>query len=250
MPNYIRVRLSFSGDKSQIKKLDELVKTETINDKNNIVGCVFDFNKIIPMPEELNITSGTQGDFGMRYLLLKAKHPITWNQDEIEFMRSAEKQKEKNPESFEASIELGKKYMENIVKFGHKDWYSWRIHNWGTKWNALESNIVYDINGELSEVDFETAWNFPDPIIQKLSELFPDVRVEFVYADEDTSYNTGTGVYEGGVLVDCEYPDSESKRAYELYFSTHPEYECDYRYDEELGTYVYIDEEDVPKIEE
>jgi hypothetical protein len=67
---------------------------------------------------------------------------------------------------------LGKEERE---KYGENNWYDWSIENWGTKWNAYETQINYDGEEEL-EIEFETAWDTPRPIIKKLSQMFPKLR--------------------------------------------------------------------------
>ena len=57
----------------------------------------------------------------------------------------------------------------------NENWYEWRWENWGTKWNA--SDICVDD----TIITFETAWNPPCPVIQKLSEIFPDVPIVHYY---------------------------------------------------------------------
>ena len=199
----------------------------------------FDFNKVIPMPESLNIESGSMGEWGMRYLQLKAKHEILWSVDDKQFMERTEKTAKENPDHLQKMIDLGKQYLMNIATFGCTTWYDWRIRNWGTKWGAAETEWVND-----NQVEFETAWSFCFPIVEKLSKLFPDVAIEFSYADEDSGSNTGTGTIKNGEEIDCEYPDTGDKRAYEIYLSLHPEYEYELVYDPDLDTYKWIDQDE------
>lgn len=53
MPNHITNRLELVGDQSKINKLLEAVRYD-----NEPIGTL-DFNKIIPMPKSLDITSGS-----------------------------------------------------------------------------------------------------------------------------------------------------------------------------------------------
>ena len=239
MPNWVRTRLTFNGDRSRIDELKAFVKSETKDESGELHTNLFDFNKVVPMPEELNIESGSSGDWGMRYLLLNAKSKFLWSDDDRSFMERMEKQKEENPDRFNNDVELGKKYLNNISKYGHTTWYEWHCSNWGTKWNACEVEWVND-----NQVEFETAWSFCFPIVEKLSQLFPDVAIEFSYADEDCSSNTGTGTIKDGEEIDCEYPETGDNRAYEIYLSLHPEYEDELVYDPDLDTYKWIDQDE------
>jgi hypothetical protein len=239
MPNWVRTRLTFNGEQSRIDELKAFVKSETKDESGELHTNLFDFNNVVPMPEELNIPSSSSAEWGMRYLLLNAKHSILWTVDDRSFMERMEKQKEENPDRFNNDVELGKKYLSNISKYGHTTWYEWHCANWGTKWNACEVEWVND-----NQVEFETAWSFCFPIVEKLSKLFPDVAIEFSYADEDSGSNTGTGTIKNGEEIDCEYPDTGDNRAYEIYLSLHPEYEDELVYDPDLDTYKWIDQDE------
>lgn len=96
--------------------------------------------------------------------------------------------------------DLGK---EEEKKYGENNWYDWSIKNWGTKWNAFEP--VIDGN----YVFFLTAWSFPEPVIRKLSEMFPDVYFVWEYADEDIGNNYDRKVYEKGQAEDLAIEHAE-----------------------------------------
>jgi len=240
MPNWVRTRLTFIGKQNRVAEIKNLVKTTGKDNEGKDYTNEFDFNKVIPMPEELNIPSSSSGDDGMRYLILNAKHSILWNDDDRSFMESMKKNKEENPDRFNEAIELGKKYLSNISKYGYSTWYNWSYENWGTKWNACEVEWISDYC-----VEFETAWSFCFPIVQKLSEMFPDVEISFCYADEDCGSNTGDGIMIAGKETDStEYPATGDKRAYEIYLDLHPEYEDELVYDPDSDTYKWIDQDD------
>lgn len=83
------------------------------------------------------------------------------------------------------------KIDENFMdKDGVVCWYAWNYHNWGTKWNAYDTNVEVVDSLNLAIVRFDTAWNCPFPVLGALSR-----RVEgsmFIkYADEDLGYNCG-----------------------------------------------------------
>lgn len=92
--------------------------------------------------------------------------------------------------------ELGRTYIDNVRKYGESNWYDWHNKNWGTKWNACETLVIDENN-----VEFQTAWSTPEPIIKELSKKY-HTRVEVFYADEDLGSNCGSYVYNCGVLVD------------------------------------------------
>lgn len=58
----------------------------------------------------------------------------------------------------------------NVAEYGHPDWYSWNIANWGTKWDfALEN--VERVNANTLTAAFDSAWSPPIEAYQKLEEL-------------------------------------------------------------------------------
>ena len=240
MPNWVRTRLTFNGKKNRVAEIKELVKTTGKDDEGRDYTNEFDFNKVIPMPEELDIASSSSGEWGMSYLILKAKSSILWTKDDRSFMERMEKQKEENPDRFNEDIELGKKYLSNIAKYGHKDWYSFcsSSDGWNTKWNACEVEWTDE-----NQVEFETAWSFCFNVVIQLSKKFPDVAIEFSFADEDCGSNDGCGTIKDGEEIDCEYPETGDNRAYEIYLSLHPEYEDELVYDPDLDNYKWIDQD-------
>lgn len=95
-------------------------------------------------------------------------------------------------ESFEQFIQM----LRNHRKTGFMHCMDFARAAWGTKWNACEQSI--EAPGQAS---FETAWSFPEPVFRKLSEMFPEVDIVVVYADEDIGSNCGTVTFKGGVAV-------------------------------------------------
>jgi len=100
---------------------------------------------------------------------------------------------------------LGRKERE---LYGNKNWYDWSIANWGTKWNSYGYQEGFDYS-QTDCLSFQTAWAAPHPVIQKLSEMFPDVEFTHEWADEDIGYNCGRHKYFGGECTEEFYPESE-----------------------------------------
>lgn len=219
MPNHISNRLRVLNRANEV--LDFLKGDETL----------IDFNKIIPMPEGLDIEESSTGDDGMEYLLAVAGNGFS-------FERKAKEIKDRliSIGYFDSAIELGKKYLMNIAKTGHKTWYRWSVDNWGTKWNAYSSKMTHP-----NCIEFQTAWSGVPKLIEKLSLIFPDVSFEYEFADEDSGSNCASYKIFNGVITGNPI-ENRSKEAYELYFSFNPEARDEYRF--ENGTYIYIEEEE------
>lgn len=90
------------------------------------------------------------------------------------------------------------------------DSYHWCIANWGTKWNSYgyTGNIFFE-NGKMT---FYTAWSAPHPILEKLSEMYPDIKFEHEWADEDIGSNCGRYVYYDSKRIEEYYPESSRER--------------------------------------
>ncbi len=95
--------------------------------------------------------------------------------------------------------------------YGNNNWYDWSVANWGTKWNAYGFDPNTDYSKE-KELRFLTAWSAPHPVIEKLAEMFPSVKFEHEWADEDIGMNCGRRVYYDGERIEEYYPESERDR--------------------------------------
>jgi hypothetical protein len=219
MPNYIKNRLTIIGN---TKDVFAFVKSKE---------TVFDFNKIIPMPKELEIEDSSTGDLVAELLLLKgmSSFPNQRKINEIEKRLYGYNQ-------LNEAMDLGKKYIANIAKYGHKTWYGWRSENWGTKWNAIEPSVIAK-----NCIQFDTAWAGVIKLIEKLSTIFPESTFEYKYSDEDTGCNCGRGTIKNGVS-EMEFPENYSREAYELAFELRPDNAKYYKLED--GHYVNKEDEE------
>lgn len=94
-----------------------------------------------------------------------------------------------------SDIYRGNLGLEEEKLYKGRNWYDWSIKNWGTKWNAYETEKEYN------SVSFLTAWSAPIRVIEKLSSMFPSVTITHYFADEDIGYNCGRIVYKDGKIV-------------------------------------------------
>lgn len=88
------------------------------------------------------------------------------------------------------------------------DWYEWSISNWGTKWNAYGYEKDMDYSG-CDSLRFQTAWSAPHPVLEKLTEIFPDIEFEHEWADEDIGENCGRYRYKDGERIEEYVPECE-----------------------------------------
>lgn len=92
---------------------------------------------------------------------------------------------------------------ELIEKYGHGDWYSWSVENWGTKWNTDAQDWSRD--GDSISFWFDSAWAPPTALYDKITTEGYDV--EAYYLEEGMGF---VGKYSEGADEYYEYTDSES----------------------------------------
>tara|TARA_R100000908_G_scaffold27851_1_gene12780 strand:- start:31 stop:513 length:483 start_codon:yes stop_codon:yes gene_type:complete len=109
----------------------------------------FDFNNIIPMPKELEGTvSGSES----------AKPD--WQKEQSQKLKA---------------------------KYGVDNWYDWTCSNWGTKWNAVDTEAEQR-DGTLM-YRFNTAWDCPRQIVVALlrmkKTILKDINISWECVHED-----------------------------------------------------------------
>lgn len=112
-------------------------------------------------------------------------------------------------------FELFVGYLRNYRQTGTISNIDWRCKFWGTKWNSY--SFVWT---GTDEIKFDTAWDAPHPVIEKLAEIL-GCEIIHEWADENTGRNVGIRVYKHGLISSEELLDEE-KRGYELAFSLCP----------------------------
>lgn len=181
MPNWVTNRL---------KVKSSIIEKYISKDNNN--EEYLDFNKIIPMSNDLKVEAGNKGTIGLMILYYISNN----------YQETMKINYEINKSDYKDSIELGKKYLDNYEKYGYTDWYNWACANWGTKWNATN---FYKLDESLYE--FTTAWSSPLPIFKRISEIYPQEIIEVDFADETIGSNCGTIKFQKGDVI--EYIDHE-----------------------------------------
>ena len=90
------------------------------------------------------------------------------------------------------------------------DSHYWCIANWGTKWNSY--GYTADTGFKDGKLTFLTAWSAPHPVLEKLSEMYSDVKFEHEWADEDIGMNCGRHIYFDSECIEEYYPESSRER--------------------------------------
>ncbi|MEE0993085.1 MAG: hypothetical protein UH542_08915 [Bacteroidales bacterium] len=209
MPNHVINLLSFDGNESEIKKMLTAIRPDKTDDESPNI----DFNKIIPMPEELNIESSTSLDKGLEAYAEFISNYLNlgrWKRTCLDCsLQTLESAFCESKGISEKEWELGKKALINLVKYGAQDWYDWSCEHWGTKWNAYNSKYLGACSSEGSDIVFLTAWAEPEPVILELSKQYPDIVITHSFANEDIGAGCGQRVYSKGAFVYEQIPEGE-----------------------------------------
>lgn len=256
IPNYIINQVRFSGDESRIAELMDFIKPD--KNESSEHSAVIDFNKIIPMPESLNVDAGSM-EVPCLSAILTAINPITDDFGEKklqpdEFREIVSKvnafYSHSKPNVMAANVnrqalEKGRIYLDNIMNYGAPTWYEWRVKAWGCKWEASNQEAVSS-----DTIEFTTPWSAPVPLLQALSEKFPDITISSRWADEDVGVNTGEAEFKVGEILELTRFEVHSKEAFEL---TAELWGLDlaeegFAFNEKTQTYEYHDSEEAPNI--
>lgn len=256
MPNHVSNFVSFKETPIELQK--KIIK-ETFNEENG-----FDFNKIVPMPQELMIEESSDSEIGMVLISNDSKHCNYLTIEEIK-----ERFNQRTKEQQEKILNLGKQALRNLEKYGCKSWYDFACNKWGTKWNAYECCVddVSDSNFEndLMQLNknihfsFQTAWSTPVPIFEALSKKYPEATFYIEYADEDMGHNCGYFEIKNGEALDYNNDKTDSsqnwnKFAFHLLYGADANreehgFDANYEYSEEVIENYYKKEEIRNKLE-
>lgn len=191
---------------------DKVLKKYLINENGEV-----DFNILIPMPKELNITYGSGSiptSKGVKYVSESTKAEEKEHEPIYNMLKKAlKKSGATTQQEFVNYCLQGNNIFNNIVsisdfrgpykegrvttyiqgfynleKYGYKDWYDFCIDKWGCKWNANNTDVYSNI------ISFETPWSSPDGIFIELSKHVP-IRV--VSCDEFGNFGNITDYVDG-----------------------------------------------------
>ena len=160
MPNWCFNRVTFSGTSGDIENLTAQLESDETH---------FDFNKIIPMPEELvGICSPVQA--------FKTKAKVDEYNSNV-------------PEGVGQAITHAK-HKALLKKYGHAEWYNWSLENWGCKWNNRhEVDVSNDSEHGYASYRFDTPWGPPEGIYHALKEQYPEVTISWFYDEPGMEFS-------------------------------------------------------------
>lgn len=244
MPNWAYNTLTIKHkDAKVLEKIAEELKGET-------EGQYLDFNKVIPMPETLDVAAPLRRDDLMFYILTLAKnraeilelpheilmfvYPILDEHKTDESLRElfqaymqdytklviAGTADEKDEWGIIKGISLlqGYRYFMNLSRYGINSWYDWCCSMWNTKWNANCGRGMMRTNDTLI-YRFNTAWDAPWPIAAAISALYKNTIVTLETTYEDPDGMNSVSYYEGKPTLAAKYSQvyRYNKTDYETY---------------------------------
>lgn len=207
MPNWVR-NIVTSDDWELLK--------EKFTTKGENGELTVDFNLVIPVSEDLNITSGnyewkTKSFFNEELITkqntrLKPMLDIAYDENltQEEFVKKVLKAitiksiqelydiRLSTDEQVKGAVENILKGYYNLQKYGYVNWYEAHNALWDTKWNACDC----EIDDDLQRITFDTAWAMPFNVY---SELSKNVNITVAFANEDLGSNYGIIEFNDGI---------------------------------------------------
>lgn len=194
MPNWCENYLRIS-DKNAMKY---------IIDSEEIV----DFNLLVPMPESLNVTEGSDNEYAIYvYLSNRFEIPLAEMRENKIIKKLINNHFSKdwigeiynrlvcNPArnwNINYLFDLGKTLVNNYLDYGSTTWYDWCCRNWGVKWNACVTRVKDEYT-----ITFSTPWG---PPLQWLEKLAAHTDFNLVWNEEGGArgriYGVNGEVYE------------------------------------------------------
>ena len=224
MPNHVTNRVHLTGDAARIRELLEAVRYD-----DGEIGTL-DFSKLIPMPEELDMEFGSLTHRAIHAYLCAINpkntafpYPFKMHGDLFEALSAAlgysrpesRAKLVQKPADFgeqgDELVKLGRQYVDNYLHYGVTTWYDFRVAKWGSKWNSYNAQPL-----ENDTLTFCTAYSRVLPVIAELARRFPDIEIEYAWADEDIGCNVGYAKFEGGELTEDFWYEPHTREAYEF----------------------------------
>ena len=159
MPNWCTNRVEIVGEEVELDQIEDMLTERDEEDDERRVT----FAKLIPMPEILHRTA--DGSTKIDNVLVR-----TW----MAYEDDDGNRIDRLPTEEEAA---------ELREIGHASWYSWAMVNWGTKWDACET-VSIDRDGDTLRLVFDTAWSPPQPVLDKVKEVWPNVDIEGYWEEE------------------------------------------------------------------
>ncbi len=257
MPEWIKNRLTLKCKEARFEEFcNKYIKSGKDYD------IFFDFNEIVKMPESLGkVVCAEFTDICVALYILSLHDEVEMKQVYIEALKSSHHNDTRLQWSEEAQNEMmrkmletehilengevlrtkadiynyGKTVIQNLLNYGHFDWFTWCNQNWGVKWNAQDTEVK--LSRGRNQVEFFTPDVSVFSLMFKLGEANPDIDIVYEFASEDIGSSAGMAKIKGVSVNELLLFKDKEKAAYEKYFDLWGKDER-FRYDSTVGTYV------------
>lgn len=138
----------------------------------------------------------------------------------------------------------------DVKGIGQKDEHKWGKENTSLHWAKRNWNVKWNAYGQPDErntedtIYFQTAWSGVPVLIQKIAWIFPDITLEYSFADQDFgSSNCGKFRFKETKILGYVSCYNNSKEAYELSFelANNGEVPSEYVFNAEAYTYELVE---------
>ena len=168
MPNWTTNYTTFVGSQNTIN---------TIHSYFDVEEDVFDFDKVVPMPEALRATASpvhiiADDEFKEEHGVL----PETL--EEVEHFLISYKAQEEKAKKHSFGVQKMTQTMSATLlnNYGTNNWYDWHVNYWSVKWEGCSISIEYKSDNILL-TRYDTPWSAPDRIFEALENKFEDLTV-------------------------------------------------------------------------
>ena len=162
MPNWVRNRMTVKFEKDTFKATGNGMQILNFIMKPLCTEeCVFDFEKLIPIPDS----------YYADYDPSKTLYPSSALseralQDYSDYVGMGKMPENMDAERHKAMFTIGKQSYDNYQRYGAANWYDWCCKYWGTKWDACHAERTE--REDCVEIIFDTAWSTPTGIWERL----------------------------------------------------------------------------------
>jgi hypothetical protein len=207
MANVVRNRLVIKAIEPRLKEITDFLAGEP--DENGLPRHI-DFQRIVPMPDDLPPTIRTDGIMG--WAVLEHRGCLGYSKKEVKKQFDALRPEERNE-----WLMLGQQYRDNTQKYGHATGLDWCMARWGTQENAFDQEKRAD-----NEIWFNTRYSHAGRLITALSLEYPEAVFEYSYAEDNAGANCGKVIAQNGAGW-VRIPEPDTKEAFEISFEMWPE---------------------------
>ena len=211
MANNITNTLKINADKDHIHEILTAIKNDEFG-----IGSI-DFNKIIPIPEIMDILKNPDAQTALKYYqscMQACAEALMSGESPSEIVYKQRMFHQNKPEMWN----LGKECYSTIKRYGTGNELDINRKMWSSKWNAFGYTKSPKYEEGSDTIRFLSANERVSKVIEKLSEMFPDTEFLYRWADENMGDNVGEAKYENGECIKEHIPVNNSIEAYELAF--------------------------------